>query len=329
MRIRHTNRPTETSGRAGVAWFVAATWLAAMTSCAVKAPAAETPRPPAPITTPSDLFPADLDFVARIDTGRLRQNATLAPLVRDLAKSSDAELLSSLKGSFEHATAIAIGTRWMSDGFHGDGVLTIDTASAGRTNDATYDRETRASSDPSRRPIASRLAGVDIFERTAKSRGEPAIEVILRDRGIVLATAAEADAVIRVLGGGPDADRLDPPARGLVSFAGRVRPGASFPAATKMSFLREWTEGLIAYSGSLDEGRASEGGGTIEIEAAFSYATTQAAEKAAAKAKALIARFVAGGGVAGTVADSVRLTELGTSLRVRGEVPFAWLAKLH
>jgi hypothetical protein len=305
-----------------LAWLALATLLGA---CGAKARDAEPPRASSPpIAAPSDLFPDDLDFVARIDTERLRQNAALAPLVRDLAKSSNAELLASVKDSVEQASAISIGTRWMPDGFHGDGVLAIETTAI------SDEREGRAASDPSRRRIPSRHVDIDIFARTARVRGEPALEIVLRSRGIVLATAAEADAVLRVLGAGPDPNRLEPPARGLVSFAGRVRSGGTIILDTaKLALLREWTEGLVSYSGSLDEGGAADRGPAIEIEAALSYATVAAAEKAVAKAKTFLARLVAAGGASGTVADSVRLTELGTSLRVRAELPFAWLAKVN
>jgi hypothetical protein len=296
--------------------------------CLAPKPAPEAPRVAAPIAAPIDLFPDDLDFVLRIDAARLRQNANLAPLVRDLALTNDAELLASIRSSFEHATAIWVGTRWMSDGFHGDGMLAIERAGANEA-DASESEDRARSPASKRKKLVTGHSGVDAYERSSRARGEPVLEIVLRDRGVVLATAAEADAVLRVLRSGADDNRLDPPARGLVSFAGRVRPGDASQAAMKISLLREWTEGLTGYTGTIDETGGADGLGALDVEIALSYATSDAARTAVTRAKALIARFVAAGGVAGSVADSIRLTELGSSVRLRVEVPFAWLAKLH
>jgi len=83
------------------------------------------------------------------------------------------------------------------------------------------------------------------------------------------------------------------------------------------------TEGLIGYAGSLEEGDA------IDVEASLAYASAKEAARAAERAKATAAHLVAAGGTVGTMADSVRLTEVGASVRVRAAVPFAWLAHLH
>jgi hypothetical protein len=309
-----------------VASFVAG--ISMLAGCRTPLPAPEPTRSAPPIASPVDLFPNDLDFVVRIDAARLRQNANLAPLVRDLALANETELLTSIKASFESATAIWIGTRWMSDGFHGDGMLAIERvgASDDRTSEA---RDRSPASDPKRKRLVTRHSGLDAYERSARSRGEPVLEIVMRDGGIVLATAAEADAVLRVLRTGADENRLDPPARGLVSFAGRMRAGDALAAATKIALLREWTEGLASYTGTLDEAGGTDGRGAIDVELVLLYATSDAARIAAARAKALVARFVAAGGTAGTLADSIKLTEQGASLRLRAEVPFAWLAKLH
>jgi hypothetical protein len=145
----------------------------------------------------------------------------------------------------------------------------------------------------------------------------------MRGRGVLLATAAETDAVLRVLRAGPDDGRLDPPARGLVSFAGRLRGGAPFGGAITSGSLRGLTEGLVGYAGSIEEGES------IEIDASFAYASANEASRAEGRAKETAARFVAAGGTLGMMADSVKLTELGSSLRMQVKVPFAWLAELH
>jgi hypothetical protein len=264
------------------------------------------PRPPpARAVMPSELFPEDLDLVVRVDAARVRQNPMLVGVVRDLAKSSTAGILASAKNALENAAAVWIGTRWMSDGFHGDGIVAVESPPG---SDAR-------SPSPASRPE------FEIFERPATARSDPALEVILQSRGVVLATAAEADAVLRVLRAGPDPGRLDPPARGLVAFAGRVRAGA--PLRMAPSSLRALTDGLIGYAGSLEERDA------VEVEASLTYASADRARTAGQAADRAAKHFASLGGAAGTMGDSVKLTEVGATLQLRVSVPFAWLRELH
>jgi hypothetical protein len=278
--------------------------VAALASCRTVPMPSEPPRVDAARVTPPELFPDDLDLVVRIDAARIRQNPMLAGVVRDLAKTSRSQMFDSVKGAFDDAAAIWIGTRWMNDGFHGDGVLAIERTPG-----------TDLSSSAPQRAIVAR-------ERPARSRGDAALEVVLHGRGMVLATAAEADAVLRVMRTTPDRGRLDPPAHGLISFAGRMR--ASTPIdAMGQNTLRELREGLTDYAGSIEEREA------IEVDASLMYGSTQDAKRAADRAKEAVLRLRGAEGNLGTMANSVKLTELGSSLRIRVEVPFAWLAELH
>jgi hypothetical protein len=263
------------------------------------------PRAPRPrAMMPSELLPEDLDLVVRVDAARIRQNPMLVGIVRDLAKSGTAGILASAKSALDEATAVWVGTRWMSDGFHGDGIVAVDAP-------------------PAREPDPLSSPGVKVAERSTSSRSDPALEVVVENRGVVLATAAEADAVLRVLRDGPDEGRLDPPARGLLSFAGRVREGAGPRGLGPFGALRALTEGLVGFAGSLDERDA------IEVEASLTYASAEGAARAALAAKRAAERLSAVGGDAQTMADSMKLTEVGASLQLRVSVPFAWLAKLH
>ena len=278
--------------------------VVALASCrVVPAPPSE-PRLDPRSVTPPELLPEDLDFVVRIDAARVRENPMLAGVARDLAKTSGSQMLDSVKGAFEDATAIWIGTRWMSDGFHGDGVIAIE-----RTPGSDLQ------SMPPQRDIT-------VIERPARARGDAALEIVLRGRGLVLATPAEVDAVFRVLRSVPDRSRLDPPAHGLVSFAGRMRPSTPIDVVAQ-STLRELTQGLVGYAGTIEERAA------IEVDAALTYGSVTDAKRAADKARDAAARLGALEGTVGTVAHSVKLTEIGASLRIRAEVPFAWLAELH
>jgi hypothetical protein len=287
-----------------------ASLLIALSVFGCRAPAsASAPRPSGSrAVMPSELFPDDLDLVVRIDAVRIRQNPLLSGVVRDLAaKSSTAGIIASAKNAFGDAAAVWVGTRWMSDGFHGDGIVAVEAPPGSDARPA----ETIA------RPA------IEVLERPASSRGEPALEVILQRRGVVLATAAEADAVLRVLRAGPDAGRLDPPARGLVSFAGRIRAGVTLRVASASLAFRELTNGLIGYAGSIEE---RDG---IEVEASLTYANAERATAAAEAAKRAQKSLAALGDKTEMIANSVKLTEVGPSLQLRASVPFAWLAELH
>jgi hypothetical protein len=133
--------------------------------------------------------------------------------------------------------------------------------------------------------------------------------------------------VLRVLRGGADEGRLEPPARGLVSFAGRFRGGAPVEAAATTGTLREVTEGLVGYAGSLEEGTAAAG--EIAVEVSLAYVSAKEAARAAERAKGTARRLAAAGGSLGTMADSVKLNVVGSAVQLRCAVPFAWLAELH
>jgi len=265
---------------------------------------------------PSELFPEDLDLVVRIDAARIRQNPMLATVVGDLAKSSTSGIIASAKSALGEASAVWVGARWMSDGFHGDGIVAVERPPGSEARRAVE-------AGPTVRRVPVSWPDIDVFERPGSARGEPTLEVIVQNRGVVLATAAEADAVLRVLRSGPDDGRLDPPARGLISFAGRVRDGMVMRMTPSTGALRELTDGLIGYSGSVEERD------TVEVEASLTYASLDRATAAGEAGKRAASRLAAAGGAVGTMADSIRLTEVGTSIQVRASVPFASLAALH
>ena len=157
----------------------------------------------------------------------------------------------------EQSKSLTAGGKFMSDGFRGDGVVAIELAATSeRARELPFDGEPF-------RWIPGAPAGVEVLERTVGRREDVAVEVIL-EHGIVLATLGEADAVLRLVRSGPDANRLDPPARGLVSLAGRRRAGLSgLPGGDGM--LRRIAEGVARFSGTLD---ASEG---FQVEAELFY----------------------------------------------------------
>jgi hypothetical protein len=218
----------------------------------------------------SDLLPSDLDIVVRIDWPTLRQSP-LYSQIRGAISGKGLDRLDRLGPVLDDARAVLVGLRIMSDGVHGDGVLVIEgeNTSIDPNDVLLVDRGVRFRRLPD-------LRGMLVFERQGDlERGDAALVAIVPHRGIVIATLAEVDALRRTMHSRADADRLEPPARGLVSFAGRVRqrPDAllSGPGGR---FLRRISDGLTGLSGSAD----LSGGRALALEADLEYASVSSAE---------------------------------------------------
>jgi hypothetical protein len=284
-------------------WIVVA--IALVGGC--RAPSLGSPRPRFEHLGPSEFLPNDLDFVVRIDLARLRNEPAFGDLGRRLASAGSSALLQSILPVLERSRAVFVGGRFMADGFHGDGVVAIET------NSSAADTETNV--DPAFRRIEPSPAHLSIFERNLARRDEASLQVVL-DGGIVLATPAEEDAVLRLVRLGPDQDRVDPPALGLASFAARTR-------ARTGTFLHGVDEGLARCVGSLEAAQS------IQVEAELFYTSEDGASRAAAALRSLLDRLARASGPLRTIADSVKLAREAEVLRLRASVPFAVLAELH
>jgi hypothetical protein len=283
-------------------------------ACVTPAPPRR-PKPKVELLAPSDFLTSDLDFVIRIDAQRLRGEPAIDVAARGLAKGEGSSLLRAILPALEGARAIFFGGRFMTDGFHGDGVVAIEPAAGGAEVEA---KPLDESFHPVRSP--ARLA---VFERTTSARDEPALEIVLEGGGVVLATAAEADAVLRIARTGPDAERFDPPARGLASFAGRLAPGEAANAPTKIPTFRRIARGLGRYSGFV------EGGDAVHVEIELVYGSPDAAAEAVSAARSLLAALAEATGPLRSLSDSVKLDRQDEIVRARATVPFAVVAELH
>jgi len=269
-------------------------------------------------------LPSDLDFVIRIDAARLREH----PLMVGLAKGGAVQWHDTMfagDGSgvvrlvwpeIEHARSILLGGRLTADGYRGDGVIAVEQG-AGEPPRRTF------SSDAALSRLRSPSRRVEIYERASAERDEAALYIVMDGKGLVLATPAEMDAVLRVLRDGPDAGRLDPPPRGLVSFAGRFRQGDKPPFPASAVSLREVGVGLVRYAGSI------EADDVLRIEAELVYESEKQTAHAAEVARKVLDRVALLGPEYGSLSDSARLAPVGTALGLRLTVPFALIARLH
>jgi len=261
----------------------------------------------AQVSAASDLLPADLDFIVRIDTARLRKDPAFEEALRGVAKSGGTDMLRSVLPRLESARAVLIGGRFMSDGFHGDGVVAIEPTAS--------DREV-GPFDPTFHPSNEHLDHARIFERSSDSRDEAVLAIALDGGGVVLATTCEADAVLRVLRAGPDPGKLDPPARGLVAFASRAPPHTDLVPARVV-------DGLTRFVGSF------EGGDAIHLETELSFGSPEQGARAVASLEPIAARLGRAPQPWRSLSDSMKLARDGGVVRLRVTVPFAVLRELH
>jgi hypothetical protein len=298
--------------------------LLALASCgsttAALAPAGREKAPASPI----DLLPSDLDFVIRIDAARIREH----PLMMALAKGKDLHLHDTMLTAdisgmarlilpeIEQARSIVMGGRLGADGFKGDGIIAVEQGTADPP-------DRKFAGDTALVRLESRSRRFELYERASAARDEAALYVVMQGKGLVLATPAEMDAVLRVLRDGPDSTRLEPPPRGLLSFAGRFRQGTHAPLPAGASSLREIGVGLVRYSGSI------EADDVLRVEAELVYESDKQAEAAAGLARKVLDRVALLGPEYGSLADSARLAPLGSVVGLRLSVPFALITRLH
>lgn len=163
--------------------------------------------------TPTDVIPADLDLVVRLDIGRLRSgigsaaaDALAKQAIRAGADPELAEAMSCAEVVWIAARAAEIET--------GDRVIVVEGKSC--VPELARSRwET----------VRSGNARLRIFDRKGSApRAGTARIMNLGNRATAFVSPVELDSVKRVLDAGPDAQRGNPRAEGLVSADVRPRP---------------------------------------------------------------------------------------------------------
>jgi hypothetical protein len=306
-------------------WVLA---LAGLAACG-GAPSRRASVPRKPLAA-AELVPVDLDFVVRIDTERLRAGVAFPAVREELDRHQGSGLFRALRPHLEHSRSILVGGRIFAGGFQGDGVLVIE----GRG-------EQTAAVDPPFARIASPRPDVELFERPSGERGEPILQAWSQSGAIALATVAEADALLRIVREGPDRERLQPHAHGVISFAGRGSGdfGPSGDPGKSPTTLgsprrgtgdnggkkgwRELLRGLERYEGSLE---LNDG---FDADIDVLYATRDQMMRAHELAESIVARLREGKGPLGTLAESIRLAPRDRSVGVRFKVPLEILAALE
>jgi hypothetical protein len=213
---------------------------------------------------PTEIFPADLDLVVRVDVGRMR--AGIGPTVADeLSKRAlGAAGEEEARSAIACAEVVWIATR-AADLDAGDRVLVAE--GKGCMPELMRSRWEKVAS-PKRRVLA--------FDRKGEApRAGTARILNLGDRAVVFVSPVEVDAVKRVLDAGPDEKRGSPAAEGVVSVDLHARPLPPW-LARKYPSIAVILAGLDHVRGSavlVDEG--------LRIDAQVLGKTPASAEKAA------------------------------------------------
>jgi hypothetical protein len=299
------------TGSPAFAFVAAAIFCCALPACS-GSPARVASVSAASAAAASDLLPSDLDVVVRVDWPRVISNP-LFSRARDAVSGAGLARIARIGRVLDDARTVLIGMRILSDGVQGDGVVVIEGENTTLDPD---DLLAPGSVATFHRLPAPR--GMSVFERQgAFERGDAAFVVILAHRGILIATPAESDALRRTARSGADTDRLDPPARGLLSFAGRARPGWNALLGSKGRFLRKILDGLTGFSGSVD----SPAGAALAVEADLVYADIESAAKADEAMRAVGVALEPLGPWLGAVARSLNVSRHDEMVTLRGAIP--------
>lgn len=280
----------------------------------------ELPRPasaPPAIERPAQTLPADLDVVVRVDVARIRQ--ALGPSVVLTLKEQAAAV--GPGGALDAIVRAAIeqtDTLWV--GFRpGDSARTSDSVWVLRGRFSGLDLRAIDRSWSSQRP----LGGVwYVAERASDARAEPVRAYVRRDDLLVLVSAAEVDAVERVLERGVRGPALQPKEHGTFSVSARPQRLAEH--------VRDRSPAAARFLGSarLLDATCELTHDELRLEIGLQFEDEPSARRAAEAAGLLAAALIEQGDVPRAVAQHLDIESLSDSLVLRARVPLALLAKL-
>ena len=253
---------------------------------------------------PSDIMPADLDLIVRLDLARARASLGAEPM-RLLSEralgASDPE--PEVRHALEHADVVWLGLR-VADVLDGDRVM------------FTEEQDKPPKLDPVRwKPTEGGIEGVVVYEAARPVGRQGTAQIVDIGDGIMaFVSPVEADSVHRTLHDGPDAERGQPEARGLLSLDWRVgRPGVAL--VNRHPSLAALMTGVRRASAVLDT-RGRE----LELEGRF-----QCRDAAAAARVARFLRTIADGGRElprfAKLVSSFELQESGSLVRIHWVAP--------
>lgn len=267
---------------------------------------AAAPRPPdqPARVVGTDLIPADLDLVLRVDLARVRNNLGPEPS-RELSRRAldQADPDAVVRAALERADVVWVGLR-LSDALAGDRVVVVESAAAPTEPDPV-----------AWSPVPSSAEEVRIFDAILPPRRSGTARIVrIGDDVTVFVSPVEIDSVARVLRQGPDPGRGEPAARGLISLDWRTkRP--SVQMQNRFPSLAALLRGVVRVRATV-----TLHGDHLLLEGRMQCRH----EPAAAKALRFLQTFVDTARMIDryrAVLKSLALSRAGTTIRVRWPVP--------
>jgi hypothetical protein len=292
--------------------FLAGALLAA-SGCAQRIPPPEEPGPVA--DRAGDFVPGDLDAVVRVDLDgarRLFGSSAVKSVMLDIVDpKKDAATADLLSSAVEHASTMVVAFR---PGF-----------SAAATDNVTIFRGDFRNVDPRRvggdwRPPVDLGGAFQLYERPAPGRRSAPVRIYSRPSDwLVFVSGAELDSAERVIEQRVNDDHVEPPDRGVLSYAFRAEP-VIVELTARFPTVAETLRGATTVSGSV---AADDRGLRATIEVAF---TNEAdAKEAADRATALIGVLRASERLLGRLASGAHVNAMASTLVIRIELDAAGL----
>jgi hypothetical protein len=212
---------------------------------------------------PSEIFPADLDLVVRLDVARMRSSIGPAAASAMAARAAREAGDDVLRAALACADVVWLGAR-VGEIDAGDHVVLVEGTSCAPELDRG-----QWTPEPSRNRSVKVWDRVDPARRTGTAR-----VLVLGDRATAFVSPMEVDSITRILADGPDARRGNPVAEGVVSLDVRA---ARLPPALEQKFpsIAAIIAGLERVRGTavvVDEG--------VQIDVQILSPTAKGAEKA-------------------------------------------------
>jgi hypothetical protein len=258
-----------------------------------------------------DFIPGDLDAVVRVDldAGRRLFGATAvrALMIDVVDPEDDPATANLLSKALEHATTVFVAFR------PGLSARTTDHVTVFHGNFRDVDPRSEPKGDW--RPPLDLGGGFQLYDRPQpKRRSAPARIYTRASDWLVFVSAAEIDSAERVIERRADDEHVDPPDRGVLSYAFRAEPIVPL-LGQKFSAVAEALRGATNVSGSV---AADERGLRATLEVAF---TNEAdAVEAGKRAEAVISALRTSERLLGVLAKGARVSPVGSTMVVRIEL---------
>jgi hypothetical protein len=270
------------------------------------------PAEPGPVgDRAGDFIPADLDAVIRVDLDAARRlfgpTAVRALMIDVVDPEEDPATANLLSKTLDRASTMVVAFR------PGLSARTTDHVSIFRGKFKDVDPRGEPKGDW--RPPLDLGGAFQLYDRPVpRRRSAPARIYARASDWLIFVSAAEIDSAERVIDRRANDEHVEPPDRGIVSYAFRAEPivpllGPKFPS------VAEALHGATNISGSV---AADERGLRATIEVAFTNEVDAA--EAGKRAEAVVSALRTSGRLLGVLASGAHVSPVGSTMVIRIEL---------